>query len=217
MLKILNKNFRQVAVDICVGDREELLRNLILKGLNPADLPESVGGSWKYDAFEEWVRRQRQTSCGNSMHESVISNGLDVLAVTMDESNGSSSFSPPEQGSKSLSCLANKTAVNDTTTSRTTETILATEEVRNELKAMDMGKRLAYVEALTVAPHLETKEANIDLFLFAENGNAKQAAERIVNYWRIRKTLFKDLSLFPLQQKVGTLCQYFVALFVSNV
>lgn len=206
MLKVINKNFRQVDVDIYVGDREELLKKLVLKGLNPADLPESVGGSWKYEVHEEWVRRQKKlTSFDISMQESVISNGIKMLSVSMDESKRSMHSSLKKQGYDSQVCLTNENA--SATTYRPAENTFVIESIRNEIKAMENGKKLAYIEALNVAPHLETREANLDSFIVAEKGNAKQAAERIVNYWRIRKAIFKELSLLPLQQNIGTLEQ----------
>lgn len=205
MLKLLNKNFQHVFVDIYVGDREELLKKLILKGLNPADIPESVGGSWKYEVYEEWVRRQKETLIDTSLQESAISNGLKMLAVTMDESNGSRSMNMQEQ-KQDIDfpvSLDEKPAAVESTKQHSIGNILVSETVRNEIDAIELGEKLAYIEVLSVAPQLETAEARVDLFLSAENGNAKQAAKRIVNYWKVRRSIFKDFFLRPLQQKVG--------------
>ncbi len=202
----LNKTFRQrqVVIDICVGEREELLKALVSKGLNPTDIPESVGGSWKYDDFEEWVRRQARTSVDNNLLQEVSrTNGTNVLAISREESNGLTPLFQQTQGNNSLVRLKAEDIVDESTGHRTPEAGCAIAAVRNEAETIDNSTKLAYIEALTVAPVLENTEANLHLFLAVENGNAKQAAERTVKYWNVRKTIFKDLFLLPLQKKAG--------------
>lgn len=205
MLKILNKNFRQVVVDIYIGDRDELLKKLVLKGLNPADLPESVGGSWKYEVFEDWVRRQRGTPVDASLQESAISNELKMLTFTLDESNGSMNTAlQQKQGSNSPIHLKKEPVVVEPRRNQTTGNALESEAVRNEIDSTDIEEKLAYIEALSVAPQLETTEANVDWFFSVENRNPKLAAKRVLNYWNLRRALFKDIYLRPLQQQIGT-------------
>ena len=203
---ILNRTFRhrQVVIDFLVGESEELLKALVTKGLNPADIPESVGGSWKYDDFEEWVRRQARTSIdNNSLQEMSLTNGIKVMAISSEDSNGSTPLFQQPQGNDSLVRLKGEDIINESDGNRTPEAGCAIEAVRNEIATVDNNTKLAYIEALTIAPVLEHTEASPHLFLAVENGSTKHTAERTVNYWNTRKTIFKDLFLRPLQQRAG--------------
>jgi hypothetical protein len=175
-----------------------------LKGLNPADLPESVGGTWKYEVFEEWVRRQKVTTSTALLQESALSNGLKMLSVTIDKPKGSTSSVMQKKGNDSPLHLKEEYDIAESVRKKPAQSALEIKAVRSELDAMDIEEKLDYVEVLKEAPHLEATEANVDLFLFLEDGNAKKAAERIVKYWRMRRALFKNLSLRPLQQNNGT-------------
>jgi len=61
--------------------------------------------------------------------------------------------------------------------------------------------KATYLEALERAPELVEKESNPHSFLRCENHDARAAANRLVNYWDVRKKTFgPDKAFLPMTQ-----------------
>jgi hypothetical protein len=56
---------------------------------------------------------------------------------------------------------------------------------------------------MVVAPHLIEQESSLDEFVALENGDVVQAAKRLVSYWTLRRTLFKQRAYLPLNLSTG--------------
>jgi hypothetical protein len=76
------------------------------------------------------------------------------------------------------------------------------------LEEITLEEKEAYVEALERVPQLVELESNPLTFLRAEEYHAWAAAERLVNYWELRRWLFGDRAWLPMTSTGnGTLCQ----------
>ena len=59
-------------------------------------------------------------------------------------------------------------------------------------------QKAAYIEAAAQVPELIERESNPLAFLRCEKWNAWSAAHRFVEYWKLRKYLFKDRAYLPM-------------------
>ncbi len=71
-------------------------------------------------------------------------------------------------------------------------------EFRRALEELPMEDKEGYLEALERAPLLVQQESNSQLFLRAEQHQPWAAAERLVNYWELRRWLFGERAWLPL-------------------
>lgn len=72
------------------------------------------------------------------------------------------------------------------------------EEFYRALEELPNEEKEGYLEALDRAPLLVEQESNIHWFLRAEESQAWAAAERLVNYWELRRWLFGERAWLPL-------------------
>ena len=56
------------------------------------------------------------------------------------------------------------------------------------------GERRAYMSAMEIVPELVALETPLLAFLRTDGYNPTRAAQRLVNYWNYRQSLFGELS-----------------------
>lgn len=62
ILRILNRFVNKVFQTLEIGGPQDLKLKLAVQGIPEQNLPESVGGTWSYSQFDEWLYQQRQGS-----------------------------------------------------------------------------------------------------------------------------------------------------------
>lgn len=72
------------------------------------------------------------------------------------------------------------------------------EEFRRALEELPQEDKEGYLEAVDRAPLLVEQESNVHWFLRAEESQPWAAAERLVNYWELRRWLFGERAWLPL-------------------
>jgi hypothetical protein len=80
--------------------------------------------------------------------------------------------------------------------------------MQQALQEIPLEEKDAYLEAMERVPQLIDLESPPHLFLKAEQDEPWAAAERLVNYWELRRWLFGDRAWLPMTSTGnGTLCQ----------
>jgi hypothetical protein len=79
-------------------------------------------------------------------------------------------------------------------------TAFATKSFEEALAMIPDYEKQAYLEAVQKVPHLVQKESDPSRFLIVEDHNAWSAARRFVQYWQLRKELFRERCFLPMTQ-----------------
>jgi hypothetical protein len=80
--------------------------------------------------------------------------------------------------------------------------------LQQALQEIPVEEKDAYLEAMERVPQLVDLESPPHLFLKAEHYEPWAAAERLVNYWELRRWLFGDRAWLPVTSTGnGTLCE----------
>jgi hypothetical protein len=221
-LRLMNHNFRQYNITIDIGEKEELLKKLVRNGLHSERLPESVGGSWTYEGYDEWLRTQRVDRSHSSTpqhlsREAADSHGLQFLAAAIESeprTNHDSQLGKNYEA-QDFHCGTMLSTTERKSTDEVgfdpafqTSIIDGSKRIENvimEIANMPFHEKFHYCEALKISPQLEAAEAKLDTFLILEKGNVEAAAKRVVSYWNLRTQLFRDRAFLPLNQLDGKL------------
>jgi hypothetical protein len=222
ILRLLNKNARNFDITIEIGEKDDLLKKLVQKGLYPERLPKSVGGTWTYDGFDDWFRGQRlrfSDSFGippSLPHsEGSLTSEVQCLALDLESGNKPAAQLRMDDNfqNRTISTVAGKVpalvaGIDGIVAFPTNDIPRNIKGVILEVANISFQEKSNYCEVLKVAPHLERTEAKLDSFLLLENENPKMTAQRVISYWNLRKTLFKERSCLSLCQLDGMLILY---------
>lgn len=219
ILRLLNRNARNFNISIEIGEKDDLLKKLVQNGLHPERLPESVGGTWTYEGFDDWFRSQRlrfsdsfAVSPSLPRCDDSFTSEVQRMVLGMESSNKPS---PPLKmddriQNRSVATVTENVpallaGIDGLVPFSTSDTGIPQniKDVILEVANISFQEKSNYCDALKVAPHLERTEAKLDSFFFLEKENPKMTAQRVVSYWNLRKTLFKERSCLPLCQLEG--------------
>jgi hypothetical protein len=217
ILKILNRNARNFIIAIEIGEKEDLLKKLVQNGLHSERLPESVGGSWTYDGFDDWFRGQRARFSDSfaippplPRGEDSLTSEVQRLALDLESGNNPASHIRMDDNIQhgSVTTVAEKESalvagIHGIVPIPANDIPQSIKAVILEVASIPFQEKVNYCEVLKVAPHLERTEAKLDSFLLLENDSPKMTARRVVSYWNLRRTLFKERSCLPLCQLEG--------------
>jgi len=177
-------------------ERERNVRILEEKHGLPRDLiPCSIGGTWKYEKFDEWlvqcVQQEKQLhlfdvhmndrSCACASN-SIYSFPLSAPNPTMwNESLGA--------GSRSAPIVEEHMIEDDSTSLIPTDMPMIPDNLQSLEKAMrhlNMHETKAFQDALQNAkPQIWEEECNPDLFLRVEKLDTRKAVECMAKYWQL--------------------------------
>lgn len=180
MIRVMGKSFRRQDTffhgSTAYG---EILRSLQAHGMLQEGIPSTMGGSWNYSLWIEWLAHRLDSE----PRDTLLVNGTIQLQQQHQQPYGILSPSPEIR------------ITYDSYLQRLRKQV---EEIIRHLPTVDTTP---YMEASTSAPsRIWEEESNIDLFLLAENLNPLYAAERLVRYWQLRHECFGPKRYEPLCQ-----------------
>lgn len=124
LLRLLKNNYSRYNVTVDIGETEDLRKNLIQLGLHPERFPETAGGTWTYDGFDDWIRQQVNSSTipNRSLEASTRSSpisanglsspkGLELLAAAVDQDHGSEAFETVKQIDAETRCYVKNPSI----------------------------------------------------------------------------------------------------------
>lgn len=149
---------------------DQVRQQLEAFGLNRQGLPASLGGSWRYDSFTEWLSRRTPTLSSQASTSAKDDRSLKPPARTSGEQTH---------------------AVKPRTTAKE---LFVLEEAIQALPSEDKRELL---EAREIIPDLAEKEAPMSAFWHFE-GDADKAARRLALYWKTRKQVYGERAFLPL-------------------
>jgi hypothetical protein len=78
--------------------------------------------------------------------------------------------------------------------------LVSLDHLEQAISSLSISDKAALLEARKRVPYLAEKEAPPMRFLRFEHYNVRAAASRLAAYWRIRKDIFGERSLLPINQ-----------------
>jgi hypothetical protein len=194
---------------------EEMWKKLhTLKTFSPEGIPTTLGGHWRYDKFEAWLKnQQRKGGASRSRYNvanltagerlqcrQVMKRRMDELAVKSmlpvdhsksQDSNATCASTPPELPAEIVK-------------SPPVDYEEACAQITAAMSSLSIELTNSYRQACEKAPDIVKKESNPVCFLQHEKGDAKLAALRLCRYWKARCNVLTDrafLSLLDLSGK----------------
>lgn len=211
ILRLISAELSRFNITIDIGEKEDLLKKLIQRGMVADHLPVDVGGTWKGVGGIYSLQHEGDGSC----------NGLELLvaAVEMDASLFSSP-APLDTNADECSIIQRSPDIHDSTVMALQNPQDDTNDVPpfqedSQATSMDWSTIVqavaclppldiaAFVEASSVAMDRMKAESNLNVFLTLENGDVNAAAKRVASYWKVRKMFFMDRAFLPLNQTGG--------------
>jgi hypothetical protein len=193
-MQLVNIFFWKI-VKVHVADtKEEFCQKLQEHRFTKSGIPVSLGGSWEYDQFDDWILERIPIEI--KLQEEFLAQGG---SLPLDHETGTVGQA---EESEEINAFKETESVKE---KALTELEAALELISDESKA-------SLMEARQRMPDTVNKEADPIMFLRFENYNTWAAARRLVTYWRTRKELFGDRAFLPMNQTgEGTLNRFDIA------
>jgi len=188
------ESFGDTAMSVFGDGKTGLTAKLQSLGLSPDALPPAVGGTWTHDHFFDWL-------VGKGLPDS-----RKPLAVSR------SSSASDKKGS--VNGRPRMTVLEEVNISDITQALPSKELIARylsgpprdaqqglppeALERIPNDKLIDYLDAKKRVPVLVEHESPFSRFLACTNGDRMAAAERLAEYWRVRKHVYGDRACLPL-------------------
>lgn len=171
--------------------KQDIMKELEAHGYERTGVPSSLGGSWSYECFADWLEQKGE-------RDQMVEAGS--IPFTVNRVNGS----------QELVCESDAFHSNEAKTGEPHSKKRAKKddaiyvlnwhrEVAKVIGTLPQEYVFAYKQALHHAPE-EVKKISVDLFLRTEDFNPYLAAHRIARYWQLRAESFGSRKFLPMQQ-----------------
>ena len=172
------KCYRDVVVPVIARSEQELLERFDEIGLDREAVPVSLAGEWTYDAMEDWIKCR--------------------FFLESRRRSGEIPFYPRiEPRATRRTSLPKEPKVVEETDAMVEKALASMFEC---IDLIPYDDKVEYLEAVDLVPYLVEKESDPLLFLRAASFDPWFAARRLIKYWGMRKQIFEDRYLRPMDQ-----------------
>jgi hypothetical protein len=200
--------FDNITVIHAAESEHEICEKLQDHYMKPEGLPETLGGTWKYEMWLQWMFAEDpdwKNGCSNELSLDLPLNlpmdaptlAAGENALTTSECNGSKDS---VQNNSEDVYMENTEIFDSNGNEYPSLAMQAFFQLERALELIPDEEKAAYTEAMHRVPDLVDSESDPFRFLWYEKYNISAAARRLVLYWECRKELFGGRAFLPMTQ-----------------
>jgi hypothetical protein len=171
--------------------------------MKPEGLPETLGGTWKFEALIQWMFAEDpdwEKSCPDEASID-LPLGVPMDAPTLAAGENALTASECNGSTDSEDVYMENAEIFDSNGNEYPSLVMqAFFELEQALELVPDEEKAAYTEAMHRVPDLVDSESDPFRFLWYEKYNISAAARRLVLYWEYRKELFGGRAFLPMTQ-----------------
>jgi hypothetical protein len=212
--------FDNITVIHAAESEHEICEKLQAHCMKPEGLPETLGGTWKFEALIQWMFAEDPVWAKSCPDEASMDLPLGVPMDAPTLAAGENALTASECNDSTDSVQKNAEDVymenaeifDSNGNEYPSLAMQAFLELEQALELIPDEDKSAYNEAMHRVPDLVDSESDPFRFLWYEKYNISAAARRLVSYWECRKELFGERTFLPMTQlKNGALSEDDVA------